>query len=194
MVEECINLPSASTAFFYCKYQDDQRNTFLAVSRAILTQLVTQNQELLPYLYDKCLSSGQPSLVSSKLCEELLETMLTTIANTYIILDGLDECGLTERKAIISFFTSIIENNATPGSIRGLFVSQNENDIKKMLRGASAVRLEENDNKSDIKGYATHWSLKIQERFKLSPDEQKYIVLAVCERAEGAQTLTIFDG
>jgi hypothetical protein len=190
-----MKLPSISLAFFYCRHQDDQRNTFLAVTRTILTQLLNQNQELLPYLYDQCLSSGQPSLVSPKLCENLLKTVLTTISKTYLIIDGIDECIPSERKAILSYFTAIIDADVIPGRLRGLFVSQDENDIKKLLRAASTVRLQLSDNKSDIKGYATQWSLKIREKFKLSPDEQNHIALEVCRRAQGeSNLLTHFTG
>jgi hypothetical protein len=185
-------VPSISLGFFYCKHQDDQRNTFLAVTRTILTQLLHQNQELLPYLYDQCLSSGQPSLVSLKLCEDLLKTVLSTISTTYLIIDGIDECILPERKAILSFFTAMIDADETPGRLRGMFVSQDENDIKKLLRAASVVRLQVGDNKSDIKGYATQWSLKIQEKFELSSDEQNYIVIEVCRRAQGEPNLLAF--
>lgn len=187
-----MKLSSVSVAFFYCKHSDDQRNTYLAVARAILTQLLNQNQELLPYMYDQCLSSGQASLVSLKLCEELLKIALTAISKTYIILDGIDECTLVERKAILSFFTSIIEADATPGRLRGLFVSQDENDIKKQLKAASVVRLKDTDNSADIKEYATQWSSEIQKKFELSPNEQKYIISAVCDRSEGGQDLLMF--
>jgi hypothetical protein len=174
-----------SVVFFYCKHQDDQRNTFLAVARAILAQLLYQNHDLLPYMYDQFLSSGQASLVSPRLCDELLKTALATMSNTYLIIDGIDECALIERRAIVSIFTSIIEADATPGRLRGMFVSQDENDIKKLLRTASVVRLNESDNAVDIESYSNHWSHKIQEKFELSPNEQRYIVAEVCRRAQG---------
>jgi hypothetical protein len=70
-----MKLDSVAVAFFYCKYQDEQKKTFLAIARALLAQLLNKNEDLLPYLHDQCISSGQVSLVSSKMCMELLETV-----------------------------------------------------------------------------------------------------------------------
>jgi hypothetical protein len=180
-----MKLSSTAVAYFYCKHQDDQRNNYLAVATAILAQLLYQNHDLLPYMYDQYLNSGQASLVSARLCNELLKTMLATMSNTYLIIDGIDECAKEERKAILSLFTFIIEADATPGRLRGMFVSQDENDIKILLRAASAVRLSESDIARDIESYSIHWSLKIQQKFELSPNEQKFIVAEVCKRAQG---------
>lgn len=148
---------------------------------------------LLSYLYDQCISSGQVSLVSSQLCIELLETSLKTLPKTLIILDGIDECEITERKAIISFFTTIIGGDSTVGKLRGLFVSQDENDIRKLLKKASLVRLTDG-HKSDIDTYTTHWSIRIREKFDLPSATQEYIWSAVSEGSEGiCEIITHFD-
>ena len=187
-MEECLKLKSTSVIYFYCNYQDDQRNTFLAVARALLAQLLNQNQDLLPYLHGECISSGQVSLVSSQLCVELLETCLNTMGTTHIIIDGIDECDFKERKSMLSFFASLIEDDETPGRLRGLFVSQDENDIRKLLRAASILRLTGDHNNSDIESYATKWSLQIQQNFGLSKVTQEYIISVVCSGAEGEDT------
>src|SRR5271169_801628 len=97
-------------------------------------------------MYEQCLLSGQSSLESAEVSKSLLETALSTVSKTYIVIDGIDECPLAERSAILRFFTSIIEKCDTPGRIRGLFVSQDENDIGKLLRTASIIRLKPSDN------------------------------------------------
>lgn len=180
-----MKLDSTAVAFFYCKYQDEQKKTFRSIARAFLAQLLSQNEDLLPYLYDQCSVTGAVSLVSSEMCKELLEIALKTMPKTFIIIDGLDECDMVERKTILSFLTSVIEKSDTPAKLRGLFISQDENDIRKHLRLAAALRLTENHNKRDIESFATKWSLQIQNKFEISQPTQEYIASAVCEGSDG---------
>jgi hypothetical protein len=183
-----MQLDSINVIYFYCNYQDTQRKSFLSLARAMLAQLLKHDGTLLSYLYESCVSSGQVSLVSTQLCAEMLETCLKTMSKVYIVVDGIDECDVPERKSIISFFTSLIENverYATPGNIRALFVSQYENDIRKLLRSASVLSLTDSHNKSDIESYATQWSSKIQNKFKVNDDTKKYIMSTVSDGSDG---------
>ncbi|TVY90638.1 C2H2 finger domain transcription factor, partial [Lachnellula willkommii] len=88
------------------------------------------------------------------------------------------------RHTSLNFFTSLIDNDITPGRLRGLFVSQDENDIRRLLRNASVLRLTEEHNKSDIEAYTSHWSSKIVLKFGI-PDVTlehiKAVVLGGCE-------------
>src|ERR1700744_4931008 len=59
-----------TTAFFYCKYEDDQRSSFLAVARGIISQVVSQNKSLVPYLYQKSKESHAITLGTVKLAKE----------------------------------------------------------------------------------------------------------------------------
>ena len=189
IIEDCLQLQSVNLVYFYCSYQDVQRKSFVAVARALLSQLLTQNEDLLPYLYEKRVSSGQVSLVSSELCAELLKTCLKTMLKTYIIIDGIDECELPERKTILSFFAPLVEGDDCPGRIRALFVSQDLNDIRKLLRVATTLRLTDVHNKADIESYAANWALKIQVKFSLPDVTMEHIKTAVCEGSEGKKAI-----
>jgi hypothetical protein len=180
-----MKIDSITVIYFYCSYQDAQRKSFLSLARAMLAQLLKHEPTLLSYLYESCVGSGQVSLVSTQLCAEILETCLKTTSKVYIIVDGIDECDPSERKSLLSFFTSLIERDDLPGKIRALFVSQDENDIRKLLRTASVLRLTDSHNKSDIESYATQWSSKIQEKFRLPNETTKYITSAVSDGSDG---------
>lgn len=183
-----MRIDSIAIIYFYCNYQDVQRRSFLALGRSLLAQLLRYDETLLPFLYEKCVSSGQVSLVSTQLCADILETCLKTMYKIYIVVDGVDECDFSERKSILSFFTSIIEGDDLPGKIRALFVSQDENDIRKLLRTASVLRLTDAHNKSDIESYANQWSVQIQKKFGLSDDTRKYIQSTVSNGFDGMYT------
>ena len=185
-----MKLPSVSVVFFYCKHLDNERNMFPALARSILIQLLKQNGDLLSYLYDKSMSSGQVSLASGQLCRELLDVTLNSASKTYIIIDGIDECDANERKAILSCFTTIIEKQPQPGNLRCLIVSQDENDIKKLLQMASVVRLKNDGNKADIENFTRKWTFKIQQKFELSEEYSDLIMNIVANRADGKHLRT----
>jgi hypothetical protein len=172
VVEACRKITSTTTIYFYCSYQDEQRRKFLSVARALIAQLLIQNDILLPYLHEQCLASGQASLVSLQLCEDILKTCLATIGQVYIIIDGIDECEFSERKSILSFVTSLVGNSAAPSKLRTMFVSQDENDIKRLLRSCAVLRLTDDHNRSDIESYTLkcHKKSRINFSYQMRPD------------------------
>ncbi|KAL8789346.1 MAG: hypothetical protein Q9195_006873 [Heterodermia aff. obscurata] len=185
IIEQCQKMSSASVLFFYCKHLDNRRNSFLALARSILTQLLGKNTGLIPYFYDRSIASSQTSLNSNQLCKELLEVATKCCSKTYIIIDGIDECDIKERKMIISFFTSLVDTQTQPGSLRSLFVSQDENDIKNLLATASVIRVSSDDNKADIERFAGRWAFKIIQKFELAAEVQDFITKTVTNRSDG---------
>jgi hypothetical protein len=139
------------------------------------------------------MGSGQVTLVSEQLFSECLETCLATMQKTYVIIDGIDECDAPERNEMISFFASLVEKADAPGGLRALFISQDESDIRRLLRNATALKLTGAHNKDDIESYATEWTKKIQTRFALSDATAEYVKTAVCDGAEGMQKLNSMD-
>lgn len=174
-----------SVAYFYCKDEDSQRNTLLGVMKAIIAQLLTQNPGILPFLYDQCLKSGSITLASPTDCSKILSTVLQAVPKTFIVIDGIDECEEQERKTMLKYFMSLINDyTLDPGKIRGFFVSQPLSDIKSALRMAETLKLTEEHSKLDINNYAVRWANKIQQRFTKMPDAAKeQIVKNVCDGA-----------
>lgn len=181
-----------SVVYFYCRDLDINRNTFPAVAKAILAQLLQQNREqLLPYLYEECLKSGKVTLTSSQRCTAILNTILDEATKLVIVIDGLDECELKERKTILNFFVSAIERNEAvdpnnPGRLRGLFVSQELSDIKAALHHPEGLRLNDEHTKLDIKKFALKRAISIQQNHQGLTDAAKdHIVKLVCEGSDG---------
>ncbi|KAH8691089.1 hypothetical protein GQ44DRAFT_636325, partial [Phaeosphaeriaceae sp. PMI808] len=182
--------PNAEVAFFYCKYRDPQRNTFIAVARGILAQLTTQNKNLLPYIYEKASESGQKSLSTSALAKELLEAALRSY-NTlggyhtlYIIIDGLDECEREDRKEIVSWFRRVI-TPAEADDLRCLFISQDDGIARKDFSKLPSYKITDGDNRRDIVIFCELWAERIQQRFHLPSTPSPYIVDTIVQRAGG---------
>jgi hypothetical protein len=190
IVEKSKSLPTTIVAYFYCKYKDQERNTFVAVFRALISQLLTQSKDsdLLQVLYERSVESGERYLESQSLCTELLTIAVGSISKSstiHLMIDGLDECENKDRKVIISEISKILKNDPQPGRVRAVFVSQPEASIRSLLRTAMAVRLLETDNAGDITDYTTHWCSKIQSKFDLTDQKCDLIRILVCGSAGG---------
>ncbi|KAF2726766.1 hypothetical protein EJ04DRAFT_452711 [Polyplosphaeria fusca] len=113
VIQKCRELPKAKTGFFYCRHSDNHRSAFVGVARAILSQLVAENELLLQYLYVQAANSGEVVLSSSTTAKALLMTALETCdksQKTYIVIDGLDEYNREDRKEITTWFKEQVRN------------------------------------------------------------------------------------
>jgi hypothetical protein len=191
LIEECSRMvrlsKDLSFAFFYCRDKDEQRNKFASVAKSMLAQLLRQQPVILPYLYDECLKSAKVTLSSSQDCIRLLGTVLQAVPQTFLIVDGIDECEQKERKAMLNFFTSTItSDDIAPGKVRALFISQQLSDIMTGLHMADSMQLTKNHIELDIRNFAVKRAFEIQKKFNLIPDlAREHIVKLVCDGADG---------
>lgn len=160
---------------------------FTSILRGLLSQLISQSPDLIPYCHDKRSTSGELTLRSASLAKQLVELYCQRPSKLYIIIDGLDECNMEERKLILFFFNSMVErhNAKDPGKIRVLFISQDWDDIRKALTTAARIALCATDNEADIRSFVRKWSLKIQQKFKLEDSYINYITDSTCNRSAG---------
>ena len=183
IIEEIRKMGRASLTFFYCKYGDNQKNSFLYVLRSTLAQLIQQNEHLLSYMYEKCSSSNEVTLESLGLLKELTTLAIKSTPYTYVLIDGLDECETGEAKKIIIWFNSILGS----GTFRLMYVSQRDN-FEKLFDRAYTLSLDPlhcGEHQKDIEAYASHWSSKIGQKFELPPVLEEQIVTKVTERSKG---------
>lgn len=187
VVEEVTKITSLSVGYFYCKHKNPFKNSFTSIARGILAQLISRNEDILPFVYDKQASSGEVTLQSTKLLREVFDVVLAAIDKVVIILDGLDECEKEERKTTLSWLQTTIAKviDTNPGSLRVLIFSTDEPDIRRSLSNATIKRLETLDNRSDILSYIEIWSCKIAEKFELSQVRKEEIVSQISERTRG---------
>ncbi|KAK4158351.1 hypothetical protein C8A00DRAFT_28632 [Chaetomidium leptoderma] len=135
IIDQAKQQTDISVAYFYFAYGDSQRNNFLGMARAILSQLLAQNEALLDcYNSVMAVSCAHGHLSSQQESEKLLETALKS-RKTYIVLDGLDECPRDQRKDICTWFRSVVDKleRNKQDEIRCLFVSQEDGFAKKDL-------------------------------------------------------------
>ncbi|KAI1769276.1 hypothetical protein GGR53DRAFT_473750 [Hypoxylon sp. FL1150] len=185
IVDEVRGIDQASIAFFYCKYGDPLRNTFMSVAKSLLAQLLVQNSHLLQLLYEKSSMSGEIVLTSKTIAKELLRIALNSCAKTYIILDGLDECDQGNRKEITLWFRSLVDGipSNEMGAIRCVFVSQDDGSSRKDLGPVPSIEITRSDNKVDVAAFAKFWHRRIEDKF--GTIENKNIANLIQAKAQG---------
>jgi len=146
IVDDAVNSGASTVTYFYCKYQDPGRDNFKSVTRALLAQFVQQNRDLLPFLYEECASSGQVQI------RDLLKPTCKGIEDGFILVDGLDECSIPERRKLLTYLPQLISeaNEDQENTLRGLFVSRDEGDIRNLLSKGVTRTIEARDNEIDI--------------------------------------------
>ncbi|KAK7734079.1 hypothetical protein SLS63_004364 [Diaporthe eres] len=176
-----------SIAFFYCKHKDTSRNSFLAVTKGLLLQLLNQNKHLVQYFYEKSSNCGETSLHTRVLAGELLRVALSCSKRTYIVVDGLDECDTKERKYVVEFFRNTVEALpvADMDSIRCLFVSQDDREARKDLSNIPSINICPSDTKHDIHSFVMIWKDKIESKFGDLQGTRYDIAKIVTAKAQG---------
>ncbi|CEJ93516.1 hypothetical protein VHEMI09097 [[Torrubiella] hemipterigena] len=156
----------AVVAFFFCKYGDDSRNTFISISRAMLAQIMAQVRQLRPYFHERASLSSDAIPTSTTMARDMLKTCLSSCPNAYLIVDGIDECGNRDRKEITGWFReitqSITENNGN--SVKCLFISQEDLISRRALDPIPTLNIA-SQNESDLKSYLITVQVNLEAKF-----------------------------
>lgn len=182
--------------FFYCKFGDETRNSFLSVARGLLSQLLSHEQSdesLLLYVEHEASRSGESVLASSKLARQLLETALKCFKTIYIVLDGIDECERAERKEISKWFRQLVGGLPTEemDAIRCMFVSQDDGIARKDFSLLPSIRLLQRHSTDDIRAFACVWQQRIEKKLgPLNPSDRNIADL-VTAKSQGKIVLLL---
>lgn len=187
IIEEIQSLPSFTLVYFFCKHKDPHRDNFKAVLRGLVVQLLHRQPDLLPYVYERCTSSGEVTLESLTLLKDLFESILGVSKGVFIILDGIDECDRGEPGKILNCMkTTVASIEENGGDVpKALYISRDEGDIRKILSKGHTRIITSQDNGQDIKQYTTSNSVDVQDKFEIDDNLRGNIVSMVCDRADG---------
>lgn len=190
LVEELQKTPSTCVLFFYCKHGDQERNSFVSIARSLLGQLLKHNKDLLPYFYNCASESDTKTLTSISVAKNLLRVSFKSVSSIFIVLDGIDECDSDEIKNIIPWFQQEVESidDNAPEDIRCLFISQDDQICRRLLKSTPTVKISSDDNAADIELYCTKLSESWIDTFRIPDDERKAVVASVVDRANGQKT------
>ena len=168
-VLNCKRSDSVGTAYFYIRHDDTDSHMSRNVIGSLVAQLARQNSFALDdvvQLYAQ--NNDHKSLATAPEENELNEQLIKLtrhFTNTYIVIDGLDECGSAfdaDRKRLIDFVAGLHDNHNKP--IRTLIFSREERDIRQRLTEMEYSVVSIAATSADLRLFTSAWipSLKIQ--------------------------------
>lgn len=197
VIDRCMQRAKFATCYFYCHEGDQSSNSALSILKGLISQLLEQHGELLPLCHTRRSLSGEPTLRSLHQARKLFEDCCFAQPNAFLIVDGLDECELIERKQAVEVLTAVVAqcNLAQQGTLRALFVSQEYVDIKKALHSDAdgrlapqVLKLLEANIVKDISVYVKFWEDKIVAKFPedFTEERKNYLRDLTIENSKGS--------
>ena len=162
--------------------------------RALIVQLLYQDDSLLEYLHQKCSSMSKSELTTLPVLQELTGECLMNQDKGWVVLDGLDECGSTqdadnkESWRIIEWFQNSVLPVSCPrkNGIRLLLAGQRDGYLDQQLFAHPSINLDAtNAHIRDIQDYSKSRAAEIRERFSLNSSEEAEIIGKVTRTSKG---------
>jgi hypothetical protein len=186
-------LLNGPVAFFYFKHREASKTSMAAMLRAIIVQLLYQDDTVLEFLHQKCASMSNTELLRLPFLQDLTKGCLSMQRRVWIILDGLDEAedqhgGNHEASTVIKWFQKSIMLGSLfrENQVRLLVAGQRDGHIDRLLSLCSEIRLEQmNSHADDIENYSRLRAASIRDRFSLEPAEEKNIIKMVTDTSKG---------
>lgn len=130
--------------------------------------MLNHRSVLVPYCYSKMHGSQDSTLITEGSAEQLFEMLCREIDKQYIIIDGLDECRIEQRRILLHILTRTVQKcdeKLDWGSPRLLVVSHKLGDIEDAMKIGYALELRRDDNRKDIKAFATNEISRLRAKF-----------------------------
>ena len=137
VIQEAIekSCPNVAVAFFYCDYKNTATQEPRNIPGSLACQFTMQDEvgfERMRAFYEKYNPADRSSIeFSLEDLRDLVVTMASGFNNAMIIVDALDECG-TQSKSVARLLSDLHSSDEA-GSIKTLFLSRDEEEIREVL-------------------------------------------------------------
>lgn len=151
----------------------------------IITQIISADDTMLRFTYDKCSSMDYLDLTALK---SLAMHCLSSKRETFIVLDGLDEGIGEEPERVIRWcLDELLKTVSLRGcQVRLLICGQEDGRIDLLLDPYPNIRLHTVDlHLKDIEDYSEAQATSIATRFRLSLDEKTELMMRVRRASNG---------
>lgn len=189
--------PPLSLAYFYFKHDSEDRKTFTHALRALIAQLIPQEED--EVLIDHAFKTLSRVYKPPK--EDLMSLAFTAIRAkrlSFVALDGLDECTsdsldpLDNQEAVIDWLRDLITKpGESPFTIRVLISGRREGFEETISSFPNVTRIcveSSPAHRLSIRQYVDHFTKASPGPIKrVSDDERLSITDKVASRAEGSR-------
>jgi len=114
LIQDLQNDQQCSTIFYLCNHFSTSPNEAGQILRSLVSQLVQQSPDLVPYILDECVSRGVPA--SGSQLRKMFPKLLMGFSCLRIIVDGLDEIEESQQRQVLSDLIDFATNPLGPGS------------------------------------------------------------------------------
>ncbi|KAL3456285.1 hypothetical protein BJX64DRAFT_281462 [Aspergillus heterothallicus] len=183
----CATLKSP-VLFFYCNHRLGGRDSFVAILQGLLAQLFSTDRALAMEFSEKYCSYDRRRFETTSVLREAVDVAFNSQHISYVVLDGLDECDISEAEKTIHWFTTYQQHTpvGTDGHIRLLCVGQRTDLLQRMLSKAQDISLDtQQRHHEDIERYIQEKMQSISYIFDLDASTQGRIITKVSSVANG---------
>ena len=115
----------------------------------------------------------------------MLQTAVELGGKTYIVIDGLDECGREESRAIVEIFQGLVSNGSKNGvaTVRCFFVSQDDSTCDMPTIVVTSAR-----NQDDLENFVRARHEQLESRFGELRSKDNHISNLLLARSQGNST------
>lgn len=124
--------PNKRALFFFCDYHTPAYAVSTQIFKAFLTQCISQDPEIVPYLYDEYLAKRQQPV--AQVLKQALMPVIKSMKYVRLIVDGVDEVQPAQQKLIIQELTQFTK--LCGDTCKLLIASQDLRTIRHALRTA----------------------------------------------------------
>jgi hypothetical protein len=191
VIEEIVKAcpERSAVAYFYFDFRNERQRMEI-----MLCSIIWQLSERSPSPYSslhqlyKTLGNGtiQPQHVH---LQEVLKNLLSEFDQTYIIIDGLDECNKTEWKPLAQFIHSLCHPTKNPPHL--LFTSQPLEEFKNTFKDVIFIELGSVVSTGDIRSFV---GSKVPRIGNWASDDNyaKDVTEQIVQKSNGMSVLSLF--
>jgi hypothetical protein len=140
LIQDLQNDQQGSTIFYLCNHFSASPNEAGQILRSLVSQLVQQRPDLVPYILDECVSRGVPA--SGSQLRKMIPKLLLGFSCLRIIVDGLDEIEESQQRQVLSDLIDFATNPLGPGSpCKILIASRDVTVISRFLSQRTVLSL-----------------------------------------------------
>jgi hypothetical protein len=185
---------SASMAYFYCDFRDENKQSYRNLILSILFQVSTRSDvcfDTLSHLYSEHENGAQnPSDSALILCLKKVLS-LSTQRPIYLVVDALDECpnnsGLpAPREQVLSLVKDLVDLRLA--NLHICVTSRPEIDIKNSLEPLASLRIslhDQNGQKKDIVDYVSSVVYSDTKMQRWREEDRRLVITKLSENADG---------
>jgi Cdc6-like AAA superfamily ATPase len=140
LIQDLQNDQQCSAIFYLCNHFGTSPNEAGQILRSLVSQLVQQRPDLVPYILDEYVSRGVPA--SGSQLRKMIPKLLMGFSCLRIIVDGLDEIEESQQRQVLSDLIDFATNPLGPGSYcKILIASRDATVISRFLSQRTVLSL-----------------------------------------------------